>query len=130
MIGVRAFGLYQHRRSEDFQKLLDQVRRLEVGCVVIFESEVGSLPTQINALQQASDVPLLIAADMERGMNFRIRRGVVPLPSAMALGATRSEEDARFTGEVTVPLAVSLRTLACVKKPPRWLSGGSATRRY
>jgi hypothetical protein len=38
---------------------------------------------------------------MERGMNFRIRRGVVPLPSAMALGATRSEEDARFTGEVT-----------------------------
>jgi beta-N-acetylhexosaminidase len=38
---------------------------------------------------------------MERGMNFRIRRGVVPLPSAMALGATRSEEDARFTGQVT-----------------------------
>jgi beta-N-acetylhexosaminidase len=101
MIGVRAFGLYQHRRSEDFQKLLDQVRRLKVGCVVIFESEVGSLPAQINALQQASDVPLLIAADMERGMNFRIRRGVVPLPSAMALGATRSEEDARFTGQVT-----------------------------
>ncbi|HEV7502720.1 MAG TPA: hypothetical protein VGQ33_22035, partial [Vicinamibacteria bacterium] len=33
MIGVRAFGLYQHRRSEDFQQLLDQVRRLKVGCV-------------------------------------------------------------------------------------------------
>ena len=44
MIGVRAFGLYQHRRSEDFQQLLDQVRRLKVGCVVVFESEVGSLP--------------------------------------------------------------------------------------
>ncbi|HEV7502899.1 MAG TPA: serine hydrolase, partial [Vicinamibacteria bacterium] len=81
--------------------LLEQVRRLKVGCVVVFESEVGSLPTMLNALQQASDVPLLIAADMERGMNFRIRRGVVPLPSAMAVGATRSEEDARFTGEVT-----------------------------
>ncbi len=101
MIGVRAFGLYQHRRSQDFQAVLEQVRRLKVGCVVVFESEVGSLPIQINALQQASDVPLLIAADMERGMNFRIRRGVVPLPSAMAVGATRSEEDARFTGEVT-----------------------------
>jgi beta-N-acetylhexosaminidase len=101
MIGVRAFGLYQHRRSQDFQALLDQVRRLKVGCVVVFESEVGSLPAQINALQRASVVPLLIAADMERGMNFRIRRGVVPLPSAMALGATRSEQDARFTGEVT-----------------------------
>jgi beta-N-acetylhexosaminidase len=101
MIGVRAFGLYQHRRSEDFQSLLDQVRRLKVGCVVVFESEVGSLPILLNALQQSSDVPLLVAADMERGMNFRIRRGVVPLPSAMAVGATRSEDDARFTGQVT-----------------------------
>lgn len=101
MIGVRAFGLYQHRRSDDFQSLVDQVRRVKVGCVVVFESEVGSLPVLLNALQQAADVPLLIAADMERGMSFRIRRGVVPLPSAMAVGATRSEEDARFTGEVT-----------------------------
>jgi beta-N-acetylhexosaminidase len=101
MIGVRAFGLYQHRRSDDFQSLVDQVRRVKVGCVVVFESEVGSLPLLLNALQQAADVPLLIAADMERGINFRIRRGVVPLPSAMAVGATRSEDDARFTGEVT-----------------------------
>jgi beta-N-acetylhexosaminidase len=101
MIGVRAFGLYQHRRSRNFQKVLDQVRRLKVGCVVAFESEVASLPLELNALQQAADVPLLIAADMERGINFRIRRGVVPLPSAMAVGATRSEADARFTGEVT-----------------------------
>ncbi|HUG54320.1 MAG TPA: serine hydrolase [Vicinamibacteria bacterium] len=101
MIGVRAFGLYQHRRSRAFQKVLDQVRRLGVGCVVAFESEVASLPLELNALQSAADVPLLIAADMERGINFRIRRGVVPLPSAMAVGATRSEADARFTGEVT-----------------------------
>ena len=31
----------------------------------------------------------------------------------------------RRTGEVVVPLAVTLRTLACVMKPPRGLSGGS-----
>src|SRR5213595_3840155 len=29
----------------------------------------------------------------------------------------------RTTGEVVVPLAVTLRTLACVKMPPRGLSG-------
>ena len=34
-------------------------------------------------------------------MSFRVRRGVVPLPYAMAIGATRSEDAARFTGEVT-----------------------------
>jgi hypothetical protein len=30
-------------------------------------------------------------------------------------------------GEVVVPLAVTLRTLAIVRTPPRWLSGGRAT---
>src|SRR6185503_1898967 len=54
-----------------------------------------------NDLQSEARVPLLVAADMERGISFRMRRGVVPLPYAMAVGATRSEEDARFTGEVT-----------------------------
>ena len=31
----------------------------------------------------------------------------------------------RITGEVVVPLAVTLSTLACVIRPPRGLSGGS-----
>ena len=35
----------------------------------------------------------------------------------------------RSTGEVVVPLAVTLSTLACVIRPPRGLSAGSATRR-
>ena len=35
----------------------------------------------------------------------------------------------RFTGEVVVPLAVTLKTLACVRNPPRWLSGGNGTLR-
>ena len=35
----------------------------------------------------------------------------------------------RRTGEVVVPLAVTLSTLACVSRPPRGLSAGSGTRR-
>ena len=35
----------------------------------------------------------------------------------------------RSTGEVVVPLAVTLRTLACVISPPRRLSAGSFTLR-
>ena len=100
MIGVRAFGLYRHKRASERRTLLDQVRRLRVGCVVVFESEVESLPTLLNELQDAAPVPLLIAADMERGISFRIRRGVVPLPYAMAVGATGSEDAARFTGTI------------------------------
>jgi beta-glucosidase-like glycosyl hydrolase/CubicO group peptidase (beta-lactamase class C family) len=100
MVGVRAYGLFKNRRAAERRALLDQVRRLRVGCVVVFESEVESVPSLLNELQDAAPVPLLIAADMERGMSFRIRRGVVPLPYAMAIGATGSEEAARFTGTI------------------------------
>jgi beta-glucosidase-like glycosyl hydrolase/CubicO group peptidase (beta-lactamase class C family) len=101
MIGVRATGLYRHPASREARRLREQVRGLRVGTVVVFESEVDSLPRVLNELQASAAVPLLVAADMERGMSFRIRRGVVPLPYAMAIGATRSAEAARFTGEVT-----------------------------
>jgi beta-glucosidase-like glycosyl hydrolase/CubicO group peptidase (beta-lactamase class C family) len=101
MVGVRVHGLYRNPRSSEARRLLAWVRDLRVGSLVIFDSEVESLPRVLNELQSASAVPLLVAADMERGMAFRIRRGVVPLPYAMAVGATRSEEAARFTGEVT-----------------------------
>lgn len=108
MIGVRMFGLHANPRSKDARQLLDSVKRLKVGSVVAFESEVGSLPRRIADLQAVAAIPLLVAADLERGVNFRIRRGVVPLPSAMAIGATRSEEDARFVGEVTAREARAL----------------------
>ena len=101
MIGVRAFGLHYHPASEEGRRLRHEVRELGVGSVVVFESEVDSLPRLLNGLQALAKLPLLVSADMERGMSFRIRRGVVPLPYAMAIGATRSEEAARFTGEVT-----------------------------
>jgi beta-N-acetylhexosaminidase len=101
LVGIRVFGLYRNPRSADVVKLLDQIRRLKVGTVVVFDSEVESVPRVLNDLQAASTLPLLVAADLERGLSQRIRRGVVPLPDAMALGATRSEEAARFAGEVT-----------------------------
>jgi beta-N-acetylhexosaminidase len=101
MVGVRAFGHYQHPRAEEARRLRQAVRDLKVGALVVFESEVEALPRQLNALQDLARVPLLVSADMERGLSFRVRRGVVPLPYAMAVGATRSEEAARFVGEVT-----------------------------
>jgi beta-glucosidase-like glycosyl hydrolase/CubicO group peptidase (beta-lactamase class C family) len=101
MIGVRVAGLPRNPASAAAQRLLRQVRALKVGTLVVFDSEVGSLPRLLNDLQEAAEVPLLVSADMERGVAFRIRRGVVPLPYAMALGATRSAAAARFAGEVS-----------------------------
>ena len=75
---------------------------------MLFESEVGALPGVLERLQALADVPLLVSADMERGLSFRVRRGVVPLPYAMAIGATRSDQAARFSGEVTAREARAL----------------------
>jgi beta-glucosidase-like glycosyl hydrolase/CubicO group peptidase (beta-lactamase class C family) len=100
MIGVRAHGFYRHPETAESQELKRQVAVLGVGSLCVFESELESLPRLLNELQASARVPLLVSADMERGMSFRIRRGVVPLPYAMAFGADGSEEDARFMGEV------------------------------
>ncbi len=101
MVMVRAFGQYMNPGSAEYRDLMTEVRDLGVGGVVVFESDLESIPGLLNALQDAAEVPLLVAADFERGLGFRVRRGPVSLPHAMAVGATRSEEMARFVGEVT-----------------------------
>jgi beta-glucosidase-like glycosyl hydrolase/CubicO group peptidase (beta-lactamase class C family) len=108
MIAVRASGLYQNPESREARRLQREVRELKVGSLVVFESEVGSLRRVLERLQGLAEVPLLVSADMERGLSFRVRRGVVPLPYAMAIGATRSEEAAQFSGEVTAREARAL----------------------
>ena len=101
LVAIRSFGYYENPQSEEYQELLRQVRDLGVGGVVVFASELETVPRLLNELQGAAEVPLLVSADVERGLAFRVQRGTVPLPWAMAIGATRSAEAARFTGEVT-----------------------------
>ena len=101
LVGVRANGLYRNPDQEDQKALRREVQQLGVGSLVVFESEVESLPRVLNELQDLAKVPLLVSADLERGLSFRVRRGVVPLPYAMAIGASGSEDAARFMGEVT-----------------------------
>ena len=100
LVGVRVFGSYKNEQAPESRRLLRLVEELGVGSVVVFDSDVESLPRLLNRLQARARIPLLVAADMERGMAFRIRRGTVALPYAMAVGATGSEAAARLLGEV------------------------------
>ena len=101
LVMVRAYGRYRNPASEEYRELLSEVRDWGVGGLVVFRSELESIPRLLNDLQRQAAVPLLVSADVERGIAFRVPEGTVPLPWAMAIGATRSEEAARFTGEVT-----------------------------
>ncbi len=108
MVMVRSFGQYRHPASQDEQSILAMVRDLGVGGLVVFDSDLESIPRFLNDMQSAAKLPLLVASDLERGMAFRVRRGTVSLPYAMAVGATRSEDAARFYGEVTAREARAL----------------------
>ena len=101
LVMVRVYGRYENPASESYRDLLSEIRDLGVGGLVVFRSELESIPRLLNDLQRVAEVPLLVSADVERGMAFRVPEGTVPLPWAMAVGATRSEDAARFTGEVT-----------------------------
>jgi uncharacterized protein YbbC (DUF1343 family)/beta-glucosidase-like glycosyl hydrolase len=101
MVMISASGLPTHPDSQAHRKLLAHVRDLRVGGLVLSRSELDTVPVLLDELQAVAPVPLLVAADLERSLGFRVREGPVPLPSAMAIGATRSEAAARFAGELT-----------------------------
>ena len=53
-----------------------------------------------NQLQKDSDLPLIFAADFERGLSMRLR-GTTVFPHAMAFGAARKLEYAEALGRIT-----------------------------
>jgi len=101
LVFVRAYGHFQSPESAEHRGLLTELRDLGVGGIVLFASELETIPRLLNELQEAAPLPLLVASDLERGLAFRVHRGTVPLPYAMAVGATRSEEAAYASGEIT-----------------------------
>jgi beta-N-acetylhexosaminidase len=101
MMMVAETGYPRNPRSGAALDLVEAVRDSKVGGLVLMRSEAGSIAGLLNQLQREAQVPLLVAMDMERSLSFRVFRGTVDLPYAMAIGATRSEDAARFVGELT-----------------------------
>ncbi|HTU82824.1 MAG TPA: beta-N-acetylhexosaminidase [Candidatus Acidoferrales bacterium] len=86
-----------------------------LGGYVLFARNCPSLPV-VRALTDAlrrrriGDAEPLVAIDQEGGRVLRLRDGVEPMPSMMALGATGDAELARRAGEQT---AFDLRRAGC-----------------
>ncbi len=108
MMMVAETGYPRNIRSPEAVALLEAVRDRGVGGVILMRSEEGTISGLLNRLQSEARIPLLVAMDMERSLAFRVVRGSVDLPYAMAVGATRSEDAARFFGEVTAREARAL----------------------
>ncbi len=108
---VRVFGEYYPADDEDRRKLVGLVQDLELGGLVLFRSEAYAAAALLHDLQRAAadagSLPLIVAADFERGADFRID-GAVPFPTTMAVGATYDTGAAEWMGRASARDALAL----------------------
>jgi beta-N-acetylhexosaminidase len=109
MLQVRYFGDYESFESKEYRQLRDELRRYHIGSVVLGLHFDASGPLRIsplaqariaNQLQRDSKLPLLVAADLERGASSRFS-GVPSFPWPMAFGAVGDPDVAKRFGAIT-----------------------------
>jgi beta-N-acetylhexosaminidase len=95
MLNIRYFTDFQNFDGEAYLQFRNTVRKYHIGSVVLTVHVDGPVllknpPLEVaamaNQLQRDSDLPLLIAADFERGLASRVS-SVPSFPDAMAFGA-------------------------------------------
>lgn len=93
----------------DYERLRETMQRYHLGSFAVTVRTNGSLLLKssafdaaalTNQLQRDSPLPLLFAADLERGLPTRFLDGT-PFPHAMAFGATRNPDYAYQFGRIT-----------------------------
>src|SRR6202045_4474786 len=109
LFAVWCYGSFLSTESLDYKDLLRDVEEKHIGSFAIQtqgsplgieRSQVYPTAVLINTLQSHAKVPLLMAADFERGTSMRIDEGA-SFPHAMAVAATGRPEDAYTMGKIT-----------------------------
>jgi beta-N-acetylhexosaminidase len=98
MIMLRVPGYYLSTDGDLFDRLVRKVTVRKVGGLILTQGDVFESVMTLNALQRLAPLPLLVAADFEKGIAMRIRRGT-SFPDAMALGAARKPDLALRMGK-------------------------------
>jgi beta-N-acetylhexosaminidase len=107
MIWCRASFL--NVESPEYLQWLDAMQKYHVGSFTmsvhvdgpfLLRTEPYEVAELLNRLQQKSKLPLLFAADFERGLSMRML-GATNFPHAMAFGADGNVEDAETFGLIT-----------------------------
>ncbi len=109
LFAVWAFGGFTSTESPEYRDLLRDVEEKHIGSFAIqtqgsptgiVTSQVYPTAVLVNTLQSHAKVPLLVAADFERGTSMRVGEGS-SFPHAMAIAATGRPEDAYTMGKIT-----------------------------
>ena len=109
LFAVWAYGSFLSTESQDYKDLLRDVEEKHIGSFAIqtqgaptgiVRSQVYPTAVLVNTLQRHAKVPLLVAADFERGTSMRVEEGA-SFPHAMAVAAAGRPEDAYTMGKIT-----------------------------
>lgn len=100
-------GVPEGQRERDPWERAHELRALGVGGLILFGGERETLAEGLAALRAAGEGPLLIGADLERGVGQQVNGGST-LPPLLALGAADSPELAERVGRALGAEALAL----------------------
>ena len=100
MLCLGFYGDFINRNSETWTKYRHWVGDLKIGGLAIYRGDVFETAHMMNSLQALSDIPLLIAANLEKGLGNQME-GATLFPPLMSIGATGSEELSYQMGKIT-----------------------------
>jgi beta-N-acetylhexosaminidase len=109
LIIMPIYGEPAHTRSAEFRKYQHYIRDLHVGGIIVTghslsggvrNAEPYAMAALINRLQKMSKVPLLVAADFERGASMRVN-STTPWPHSMAFAAAKDLQGVTEEGAET-----------------------------
>jgi beta-N-acetylhexosaminidase len=116
LVMMPVYGEVTNPRSAAFRKYQHFVRDLHVGGVIVTghvlngtvrNAEPFAMAALLNRLQKTSRVPLLVAADFERGTSMRVT-STTAWPYSMAFAAAKDLDAVRYEGAETAREARAL----------------------
>lgn len=99
MINFRMSGEFANLNGEKFAEYRREILESKIGGFTVYRGEANAIATLTNEMQKMSKLPLLIAADYERGLRMGQRTGT-PFTTAMGLGATGDVSAAYRQGKI------------------------------
>ena len=109
LFGIKVLAQFLNDADPIFIQLRDNIRKYHIGSLVmtvpvdgavLLKSDPDVAAHLLNRLQESSKLPLIVAADFERGVSMRLN-GATVFPHAMAFGATGKPENAEAFGRIT-----------------------------
>jgi len=115
VVGI-SYGDVPSTKSPEYDMFHHWIKDLHIGGLIVINrvqyglvryAEPHAMALFLNQMQRLSKVPLLMAADFERGASMRVSDST-KFPFAMAYGAARDLEETRYAGMITAREARAL----------------------